>query len=68
LIKEEFPWGRVIDIHCIDNYQIVEFERNFTNKLLWHGYIDYKDSNKSFESLNSALIGCMNIRQQHENN
>lgn len=27
LIREEFTWGKAIDIHCIGEYQIIEYER-----------------------------------------
>lgn len=67
LIKEEYTWGRVIDIHCIGEYQIVEYEDKRTNEHLWHGYINYSDTNASYYSLDSALIGCIGRKYEGAN-
>lgn len=67
LIREEFTWGRVIDIHCIGEYQIVEYEDKRTNEHLWHGYINYSDTNASYYSLDSALIGCIGRKYEGAN-
>lgn len=39
LIREEFTWGKVIDIHCIGEYQIIEYESKIAPKHLWNTYI-----------------------------
>lgn len=64
LIKEEFVWGYVTNIHCIGEYQIVEYQDKNTHEILWHGYVNYKDTNCSYSSLDSALIGCIGIKYE----
>ena len=65
LIEEEYSWGNVLNIHCIGEYQIVEATKE--NKTHWHGYIDYKDTNTSYDSLDSALVGCIGIKYEGSN-
>lgn len=62
LLSKEYHWGHVIDVHCIGEYQIIESVKSGTKH--WHGYINYKDTNHSYSSLDSALIGC--IARKHE--
>lgn len=62
LIEREYHWGKVLEIHCIGEYQIVEAIED--NEIHWHGYINYKDTNTSYYSLDSALVGC--IGRKHE--
>ena len=61
LISEEFTCGRILDIHCVNNYQIIEYENKETKEILWHGYINYNDIDISYQSLDSALIGCIGL-------
>ena len=58
LIREEYTWGTVKDIHCIGDYQIVE-AIDKKGKTHFHGYINYGDINISYSSLDSALIGMV---------
>jgi hypothetical protein len=67
LISEEFTWGRILDIHCVNNYQIIEYENKGTKEILWHGYINYNDINISYQSLDSALIGCIGYKYEGGN-
>lgn len=67
LIREEFTWGRIIDIHCIGDYQIIEYESKTAPKHLWHTYINYADTNNSYISLDSALIGCIGRKYEGAN-
>ena len=67
LIREEFTWGKVIDIHCIGEYQIIEYESKTAPKHLWHTYINYADTNNSYMSLDSALIGCIGRKYEGAN-
>lgn len=64
-IAEEYTWGKVIKIHCIGEYQIVEAIKD--NKSQWHGYINYLDTNVSYLSLDSALVGCIGIKYEGGN-
>lgn len=62
LIEQEYHWGEVVKIHCVGEYQIVEAIKD--QKMHYHGYINYKDTNTSYYSLDSALVGC--IGRKHE--
>lgn len=59
-IRREYPWGRIIKIHCVGEYQIVEAIKD--NETHWHGYIKYKDTNTEYLSLDEALIGCIGYK------
>lgn len=37
------------------------------NKTHWHGYINYKDTNTSYSSLDSALVGCIGRKREGGN-
>ncbi len=63
LIRREYHWGKVVEIHCVGEYQIVEAIKD-DGKVHYHGYINYKDTNTSYSSLDSALVGC--IGRKHE--
>lgn len=65
LIAVEYTWGKVVNIHCVGEYQIVEAIKD--NETHWHGYIDYKDTNVSYFSLDSALVGCIGIKYEGGN-
>ena len=65
LIRLEYHWGRVLKIHCVGNYQIVEAMKD--DKSHWHGYIDYKDTNIYYTSLDSALVGCIGRKYEGAN-
>ncbi len=67
LIEKEFTWGNVIKIHCIGEYQVVENVRKKENKTYYHGYINYHDTNNSYSSLDSALIGCIGYKYEGGN-
>lgn len=58
LIKEEYHWGEVKNIHCIGDLQVVEAV-NKESKTYFHGYINYRDICVSYLSLDSALIGLI---------
>lgn len=65
LIRSEYCWGKVKKIHCVGEYQIVEAIKD--NKTHWHGYINYKDTNISYDSLDSALAGCIGYKYEGGN-
>ena len=67
LIEKEFTWGNVIKIHCIGEYQIVEYIDKRDKKTYYHGYINYSDTNHSYLSLDSALIGCIGYKHEGGN-
>lgn len=67
LIEKEFAWGNVFQIHCIGEYQIVEYINKKNSKKYYHGYINYSDTNCSYSSLDSALIGCIGYKYEGGN-
>ena len=66
LITNEYSLGKVIKVHCIGEYQIVEAIGR-DGETHWHGYINYRDTNTSYSSLDSALIGCIGIKYEGGN-
>lgn len=67
IIEKEFTWGNVIKIHYIGEYQIVEYIDKRDKKTFYHGYINYSDINRSYSSLDSALIGCIGYKREGGN-
>lgn len=65
LIKREYFCGRVIKIHCVGEYQIIEAIKN--GEKHWHGYINYKNTHTSYQSLDSALVGCIGYKYEGGN-
>ena len=67
---DKFTWGRVMDRHEVGPYEIVEFHPHEigssarprpvdTSKVEFHGYIDGKDTNESWNTLDEALVGMI---------
>ncbi len=66
-----FTWGRLIKIHEIGEYSIVEFYPWITeNSTVWSGtpdttkkefttYVMGKDCGRGFLSLDAAIVGCI---------
>ena len=67
LITKEYTWGNVVNVHCIGEYQIVEAIGKRDKETQWHGYINYRDTNTSYSSLDSALVGCIGIKYEGGN-
>lgn len=65
LIEREYHWGEVVKIHCVGEYQIIEAIKD--RKIHYHGYINYKDTNTSYYSLDSALVGCIGMKHEGGN-
>lgn len=66
-IKREFSWGKIRKVHCIGEYQIIEYMRTMENRICYHGYINYRDTNVGYYSLDSALIGCIGMKYEGGN-
>ena len=64
---EKFPWGDIIKIHMIGNYQIIEFI-DYEKEISFKPYIDCKDCHCSYPSLDTALISalCNNTLEHDE--
>ena len=67
LITKEYVWGKVVNVHCIGEYQIVEAIGKNDGEVQWHGYINYCDTNTGYSSLDSALVGCIGIKYEGGN-
>jgi len=61
-IEMEYTWGTVIKTHCIGEYQIIE-EEDEKGEKGYHAYINFKDTNSTYETLDNALIGV--IAEKH---
>jgi hypothetical protein len=70
-----YPWGKLVEIHEIGEYIIVEYKSNVyrnsqavhtehEEKSTWHPYTNAKDTSCSFESLDAALVGA--IARKHD--
>lgn len=59
-IRRDFTWGRIIDIHTVGDYQIIEYipKRNKEERC-FHPYIGFNDTNTSYETLDKALTGVI---------
>lgn len=64
LIEREFTWGRVVKIHCVGEYQIVEYIDRRDHKTCYHIYINYTDASNSYSSLDAALVGCVGCKYE----
>lgn len=70
-----FPWGPVQRVHAIGRYEVVEYLRDNSNlshmpreadrvarehaAASFHPYVDGKDTCRSYETLDSALVGAV---------
>ncbi|GAB6558098.1 hypothetical protein bcgnr5378_06750 [Bacillus cereus] len=62
-LKKVFPWGKVTNSFQLNDYQYVIFEYiNDINKKMYHTYIDFKTTSKSYESIEQAVLGVFDYR------
>jgi hypothetical protein len=75
-----FTWGEMVSVEAVGEYHIaiyhpwkaekseagVSYEQDVPNedKILYHGWVNGKDTCQSWESLDAALAGC--IAYKHE--
>lgn len=61
----EFAWGEITTTHVLGPYAIVEY---ILHGVTWfHSYVDGKDTNHSFPSLDAAMAGCTAYRHEGPN-
>lgn len=60
-LRRKYVFGEIIQWHCIGDYQIAEVINN-KNEKFYHGYINYKDTHKSYDALDEALVGCIGCK------
>jgi hypothetical protein len=56
---QPFTWGSVVQIHEIGEYSIVESTQRDDNTASFHPYVNGKDFNRSFETLDIALLAAI---------
>lgn len=54
--KNDMPWGLIIKIHKIGDYQIIEYTEVETEKTYYKPLVNNNDTHHSFQSLDRALI------------
>lgn len=75
---QKFPWGPVDRVHEVGPYQIVEYRRDMSTyglgsdfsehgQVMFHPYLDGKDTSQSFDSLDAALVGAIAYRHEGPN-
>jgi hypothetical protein len=52
-----FPWGKIVHVHTIGDYTIVEYSDKLNpSRILFHPFVSTDDLNRSVQSLDAALI------------
>lgn len=74
---DRFPWGPIDQVHEVGPYQIVEYRRDMSNfagsdysehgRVQFHPFIDGKDTSRSFDTLDAALVGAVAYRHEGPN-
>ena len=78
-----YTWGKLVEIHRIDNIQIVEYfpalifsrvdgtdkedQSKFLDEVSFHPYIDEGDTSQSFNTLKQALVGAIAYEADGDN-
>lgn len=73
-----FTWGRVISIHQIGNYAVVEYHpwKTKDNEVLvglvddiksFHCYVDDRDTSCSMDTLEGAIVECIAYKAEGAN-
>ena len=74
-VGREFTWGQLIGVMQIGPYHVAEYypwiyvngRSKHTpdfDKLMFHPYVEEKDTNHSYPSLDAALAGAIAYRQE----
>ena len=74
-LVRRFPWGPVVAVHEVAEYQIVEYHpqifenscgtgRYDYDSTMFHSYIDGVDTNCSYKTFDSAIIGA--VARKHD--
>lgn len=70
---EKWPWGDVIKVHSIGEYDVVEYMRkkmgyhDDEEGIHFHPYIYGKDTNHTYESMDAALVGAIAYQAEGPN-
>jgi len=55
-LRRTFTWGKISKIHDIGSYSIVEYIDDATKDVLFHVYVDGKNTHTTSETLERALV------------
>lgn len=59
-IKKSFSWGKIIKVHVVGEYQIIEYKEKGEDESIWfHPYINFVDKFEAYETLDEALTGVI---------
>jgi hypothetical protein len=65
---EPYTWGKVVKVHEVGEYNIVEYKDLDNGATKFHGYIkrdgETQDTNQAFQTLDEALINCITVKYQ----
>ena len=64
-IRCQFSWGDIINVHLIEDYQIIE--AIYHGEIRYHPYVNFKDMHCSYESLEKAIVGAISYKYDGPN-
>jgi hypothetical protein len=77
---KEFVWGPIDAVHTVGEYAIVQYREDQSNhsasqpwawnrhgRTVYHPYLNGRDTNHSYASLDSALVGVIAIKREGYN-
>lgn len=62
--KIPFVWGNILKIHTINEFDIIEYQDKDNNCIMFHPYINGKDTNRACETLDIALLMAIGIKYE----
>lgn len=65
LLYEKYTWGKLVEVHEINNYLIVEYENEYEGINSFHPYVNGYDTHCNFSSLDYALIHAIAYNKGH---
>jgi len=59
---ERFVWGKITERHIVGPYEIVEHIQKHDGHTGFHVYVNSKDTNRNYRTLDEALLGAIAFR------
>lgn len=60
---KRFPWGKIDDVHCLLEYEIVEFTpkdpETWPAPVMYLPYVGGRDTGETYKTLDQALVGAI---------
>lgn len=66
-LKRTFVWGKIEDVHTVGDYQIIEYTSKSDKRRSFHVYLNFRDTNVSYSSLDEALAGAIAYKYEGPN-